>query len=171
MCGHAQEDETAVSFQIFGTRRMALAAMVLMSSSCNPIEPSAESTRLQTDFIPKIVQWSKGSELELKLARVFDLSDYKSICIVPDYNCLDSVKNSATVGIIDYNSSFGKCVPENHLAFMVIGRDRAHAAILDKDQVHFDVLAHGTCANASTAVLRKRNDRPGRAPLVVIGDK
>lgn len=148
-----------------------LAATAILASGCDRIRPSADTAKMESELVPKIVAWSKTTEPTLKISRAFNVDRYQTICIVPDYNCINSVKVS-TIGKVDqYYSSFGKCIPENKSAIMIVGDSSAHAVLVDMSDVHFDVPFSGTCVKASMSVLRRKPHRSGAAPTISIGEE
>lgn len=154
-----------------GKRAFTLAAIVLLTSGCDRIRPSADTAKMERELVPKITAWAKTSESTLKISNVFDADRYQTVCIIPDYNCIDSVNNSATAKVDRYYSSFGKCIPENRFAIMVVRDGSAHAVLVGANDVRFDIPYSGTCVKASRSILRRNPHRADAVPIVSIGEE
>jgi len=118
---------------------------------------------IEAKLIPKIVAWSKSGEPVLNLAGFFPAGEYETVCIIPDYRCLHDQED---LGRIDeYHSSFGRCIPENDFALMLVGDHKAHAALIDGAALRFDVPFYGKCVPASDAVLRTAKKSDSQRPI------
>ena len=137
----------------------AVVGLMAFAAGCDFVEPSAQSNQLENAAIPRIAAWSSSGEATLNLSRVSDLGAYEEICLVPEYHCLDDVQSGdIEVGIRGFHSSFGKCVPENRVAFMVVSNHEAHAALLDRRGAFSNISAFGKCVQAPKAILRRTSD-------------
>lgn len=123
---------------------------VALLSACT--RPSPVSNALEVDLVPQLIAWSKvGGEFDL--AKALPEGAYDRVCIVNGYNCLDSQKNLGRVD--EYHSTFGMCVPENNQALVLVGNQKAHAALVNGAQLEFYVPSFdGNCVTASRAILR-----------------
>ena len=128
-------------------------------------EPSTASTALEKGLVPRVIDWSKSSQDSLKLSDIFDLRPYDAVCIVPEYNCLNSIKDGAVRNVEEYHSSFGKCVPEFNTAIMITENNTAHAVVINRNILGFDVNFTGKCVKAHKAVFSKIEISPNGFPV------
>jgi hypothetical protein len=134
--------------------------MLILLGACQPA-PSAQSVGIETQLIPRIEAWSKSGPPIFNLAAGLPAGEYETVCILPDYHCLDDQKG---IGRIDeYHSAFGMCIPEGSHALMLIGEGKMHAALLEKATLDFDVPASGKCVPSKLAILRTA--RNTQAPI------
>jgi hypothetical protein len=130
--------------------------MLSLLAACGPA-PSAQSVELETKLIPKIQAWSISGPPIFDLAAALRARKYEAVCVIPDYHCLDDQKG---IGRIDeYHSSFGMCIPEGSHALMLIGENKAHAALIKRTTLDFDIPGPGgKCVPSAKATLRTARD-------------
>ena len=146
------------------TRTSFLVVLFAITAACDSTGPSSQSTKLEQDIVPKLTAWSEGNEQTLELHALSNLGMFESICLVPEYTCLNGPRNnSVTTSITEFHTSFGKCVPENKVAVMVVQNDVGHAALVDRSGAFRNTISYATCDKSSRAVLRR-----GGAPSVEI---
>lgn len=140
--------------------------LAIAAAGCHPVEPSPVSEELETVVIPAVVAWSRSGAATLDLRSYMQLGADDKICMMSEYDCLNHLNVYFVNGVMEYHSSFGKCVPENKLALIVIQKGIVHAAVIDRTQTKFDALSQPKCVKATKAVLRRFLPEPGRASLV-----
>lgn len=146
---------------------LALPLLTLMLA-CHQTAPSMVSKALQTDVIPQLVVWSKAGG-EFDMAKALPTGNYERFCVIPEYNCLDS--NTIIGGLDSYHSDFGRCIPENSTALVLIGKRHAHAALVDGRQLKFNGFLSGECVAASRAVFRSSPEDHRPAQIANLFDR
>lgn len=144
--------------------RLPLKTLLILAlmSGCHQTEASGTSKALQQDTIPQLVTWSKAGG-EFDLAKALPVGSFDRLCVIPEYNCLDSNK---VMGRLDaYHSDFGQCIPENMTALVLIGDRQAHAALVDGRRLRFTGFSSGECVAASRAMLRSNPEEHRRAQV------
>src|SRR4051812_15139173 len=94
-------------------RPMQSLATLLLLSAC-ALTPSDESREMEKKLVPSMLAWSRsGVVFELQGAT----RKHGAVCILPEYNCLG---DKSAVQADEFHSSFGRCVPENHSALVLV---------------------------------------------------
>ena len=146
-------------------RLAVVSSAVLASLSSREVTPSPASQELEQDFVPRILAWSKAGGV-FDVANALPRGAYDRVCVIPEYNCLDRQKTLGRIN--EYHSSFGMCVPENNSALVLIRGDTAHAVLIDRARLGFDVLSGGKCVAAAKAVLRSNPEPAAHPPVVAL---
>jgi len=153
-------------------RPVALLIALQVISACSLNDPSATSNKLETDIVPKIIEWSKSAETPLDLSSLLNPQVIDAVCIVPDYNCIDTIERNNLVSSVDrYHSSFGKCVDEGKSAIVLVSNNTAHAALIHKNDLDFALPYVGRCVEASGATFKSRSKSPTGVPIVSLEGK
>jgi hypothetical protein len=144
---------------------LALAALAVASCS-QAIRPSDESRILEETLVPRVLQWANGSNESFSLSEFSRARGYDLVCLVREYQMLNSVEKRAGMAVDTYYSTFGDRVPEGQVALLARKGGSAHAALVYSRTVGFDFPSDPMCVLAVKAKLIRVPD-PARSATIV----
>ena len=150
---------------------VALLISCQLSVGCSINDPSTVSNKLETEIVPKIIQWSKTEHSLLDLSTILRAERIDAVCIVPDYNSIDKVGSNAIGNVTIYHSSFGKSIPEGSFAMVLVRKGAAHAALIHMNHMNFDISFDGKCVDARRAILERSGESMNRIPVISLEEK
>ena len=134
-------------------------------------DPSTVSNKLETEVVPKIIEWSKTEQSPLDLSTILRAQRIDAVCIVPDYNRIDKVGSNVISNVTNYHSSFEKSIPEGSFAIFLVKMDAEHAVLIHMNHMYFDISFDGKCVGANRAILKRSGESINRIPVMSLEDK
>jgi hypothetical protein len=132
----------------------------LLAASCSPYDsegPSPDSLFLEKHVLPRILEWAKGSEPELRLEPLLRGRGYDRVCSVRPYDGLDLIDGKAAAPIKTFHSRYGRFFKNGHSALVVTKNSDAHAVWVPDTKLYFGASRATPCFGTSDATITRRN--------------
>jgi hypothetical protein len=149
-------------------RHSLLVALSLLVAACSPYDsqgPSADTEFLESRVLPRILQWAKGSEPELRLAPLIEGRGYDRICSVRPYNGLDLIDGKAAAPIKTFHSRFGRHFKNGHSALVVTSGNDAHAVWVPDGKLYLGANRDAPCFQISDSTLVREHVDNFNSPI------
>ncbi|HEX8124201.1 MAG TPA: hypothetical protein VF548_01305 [Allosphingosinicella sp.] len=145
-----------------------------MLAACSPYDaqgPSADTKFLESRVLPRILEWAKGSEPELRLAPLLEGRGYDHICSVRPYDGLDLIDGKAGAPIKTFHSRFGRHFKNGYSALVATHGNDAHAIWVPEAELFLGANRDTPCFRTSSATLVRRNQANYRGVIASLQER
>jgi hypothetical protein len=163
-----RKDGQSVVGDAANARHSLLVALSLLLAACSPYNtegPSADTEFLESRVLPRILQWAKGDEPELRLAPLIEGRGYDRICSVRPYDGLDLIDGKASAPIKTFHSRFGSVFKNGHSALIVTRKNDAHAIWVPDGELHMGASRAVPCHPIQGSTLVREHTKNYRGAI------
>lgn len=151
------------------SKRATLYALSILAA-CSPSSQSSEDSEyIQQIIVPQLVEWANGEGQTYSFTNLARLQNYDAICLVSEYDRLESIEGYLNQEFEMYGSDLGVAVPEGRVAIIAVENRSAHVAYVDLKDIGFEIPAERPCLSGDRVILRRVTRQNRYTPLAQWG--